>query len=168
MALPERRRGDLINDIRQILLFDQLNPAQAAKLRGRLGFAQSLMFGRVGRALLQPITARQYSRGVGRKHPLTPELREAPEWWVSCLDTAVPRTTMFGAPKPVLCYTDASGAGHIGVVILVNGQVLSARTHLPRRFLALKTGIFEYELAAVFFGVFGGYVCQELAGGGLL
>ena len=69
-CLPERRRIDLINDLKRIITFDQLNPAQAAKLRGRLGFAQSLLFGRVGRALLQPLTDRQYARSFGRKHPL--------------------------------------------------------------------------------------------------
>lgn len=37
-CLPTRRKTDLANDIRQILQRNQLNPAQASKLRGRLGF----------------------------------------------------------------------------------------------------------------------------------
>ena len=93
--LPVRRRSYLINDINQVIRFDQLNPAQSAKLRGRLGFAQSLLFARVGRAMIHPVTSRQYSRTVGRKHPLTPELHEALEWWISALNT------QFRAPSPL-------------------------------------------------------------------
>ena len=67
--LPERLRGDLISDFHQVRSYDQINPAQAAKLRGRLGFAQSLLFGRVGRALLQPFADRQHARLFGRGFP---------------------------------------------------------------------------------------------------
>ena len=52
--LPARCKVDWAGDINQILAYNQLNPGQAAKLRGRLGFPQSLLFGKAGRALLQP------------------------------------------------------------------------------------------------------------------
>ena len=94
-CLPGRKRFVLPNGPGQILMFDHLNPAQAAKCRGRLGFAQSLVFGRVGRALTQPLSARQYSRVGGRKHPLTAELGEPLEWRISILDTAAPPRSTF-------------------------------------------------------------------------
>ena len=83
-------------------------------------------------------------------------------------NTSIARVSRFSAPKPFLCYADASGAGHIGVVSLVGGERLCARTHIPRWPLEDKAGIFEHELAAAFFGVCGVNVRVELAGRGVL
>ena len=151
--LPTRRRDDLMNDIRKILAYDQLNPAQAAKLRGRLGFSQSLLFGKVGRALLQPLTNRQYSRAPGRSHPLSEDLAEALRWWLSALECAKPRTIPYKIVKPALVYTDACGAGHVSAIVLVDGVKHVSRTHLPTWFIRSGAGIFEFELAAVLLGV---------------
>ena len=62
VELPHRRASALIRDLEDILKQNELSAANAAKLRGRLGFIQSLMFGRFGKALLQPITQRRYTR----------------------------------------------------------------------------------------------------------
>ena len=62
-ALAADKRDALVLDIRNFLRTNRLTPAQAAKIRGRLGFAQSLMFGRMGRALAGPLSDRQYSKG---------------------------------------------------------------------------------------------------------
>ena len=60
--LPERKKAELLNKLKQVLAKGTLAPAQAAKLRGRLGYSQSLMFGRFGRALMTEFDARQYSK----------------------------------------------------------------------------------------------------------
>lgn len=53
-SLPSHRRETLSKGIRQILPDNRLSPAEAAKWRGELGFAQSLLFGRMGRTVIQP------------------------------------------------------------------------------------------------------------------
>ena len=88
--LPERKRKDLINELNQTLQNGTLTPAQAAKLRGKLGFSQSLMFGRLGRAILAPLSTRQYSKNPGRAHPLNAELKECINWWIPALSNATP------------------------------------------------------------------------------
>ena len=73
--LPGRKRKDLVNEMKQILTNGHLTHAQAVKLRGRLGFTQSLLFGRLGRALLNPLSGRQYAKITGRYHPITDEIK---------------------------------------------------------------------------------------------
>ena len=150
--LPDRKRVDLTNDIRQVLSYNQLNPGQASKLRGRLGFSQSLLFGKVGRAMLQPLTQRQYSKTTGRAHPLPNELRDTLSWWLAALECAPPRTIPYRIVKPVVCYSDACGIGHVAATVIVDGVRHTARTHLPAWFLQSGAGIFECELAGVLLG----------------
>ena len=76
VELPTKRAESLIQDLEQILKLNGLTAANAAKLRGRLGFSQSILFGRFGKALLQPITRRQYTR-CRKKPELNAELRFA-------------------------------------------------------------------------------------------
>ena len=151
-SFPDRKRHDLLNDLKQVLKYNQLNPAQAAKLRGRLGFAQSFVFGKLGRALLHPLTARQYSQLPGRNHPLNEELNESLRWWIALLTRNSPRTVPFGAPKPTLLYTDASGSGHISAVLLHEGVQYTTHTHLPPWFTSIAK-ILEFEMVATILGM---------------
>ena len=151
--LPGRKRKDLINELKQALSNGTLTPAQAAKLRGRLGFSQSLLFGRMGRALLNPLSARQYSKTSGRFHPLNEQLKQTLEWWIEILRTANPRRTMLTPPKPCVVYCDASGTGHIGFYIKNGEEIRTGNTHLPEWFTKIG-GIFEYELAGAIYALF--------------
>ena len=144
----------MVNDIKQILSYGQLNPGQAAKLRGRLGFSQSLLFGKMGRALLQPLAQRQYSKRLGRSRPLTEDLSDTLSWWITAIENAPPRSIPYRMAKPSVCYSDACGAGHIAVTIFVDGTRYTPRTHLPAWFMMDGAGIFEAELAAVALGMF--------------
>ena len=146
--LPERKRNELLNELRQVLTKGTLTPAQAAKLRGRLGYSQSLMFGRFGRALMTEFTARQYSKNKTRFHPITDEIREAIKWWIGILCSTVPRKLALNPKKPILIYADASGEGHIGAVVFFEGPSKTMHTHLPEWF-AIENGIYEFELAGV-------------------
>ena len=152
-SLPTRRKTDLMNDIRQILQYNQLNPAQASKLRGGIGFSQSLLFGKVGWALLQPLTQRQYSKTTGRAHPLSGELAGALKWRLAALESAPVRSAPYKIRKPVLLYTHACGPGHISAVLYVDGIKSVARSHLPEWFVLSGASIFEFELAAALFGL---------------
>ena len=153
VCLPDKKRNELINDLSHVLAHDQLNPSQAAKLRGRLGFAKSLFSGKVGRALLQPRSARQYSRAPGRFHPLSAELSEALNWWRAALSIAVPRSIPFATPRPCLVYSDACGAGRVAAVLIRGSTRKVRRAHLPKWFMEDLASIFEPELAGVVLGL---------------
>ena len=122
-------------------------------MRGKLGFAQTLMFGRTGRALIHPFTARQYEPGARAKAPLSTELKEVIPWWIAQLARTRPRMVSTRARSPVLVYTDACGEGHIGAAIVIDGTRYYHLTHVPAWFLRAKVGIFELELAACVFGL---------------
>ena len=76
-AIPWPNASKIIGEIDDISRSNTLSPAQAAKLRGKLGSAQSLVFGRFGRALLKPISERQYSL-VRRRAPHADETPGGP------------------------------------------------------------------------------------------
>ena len=54
------RRVELIEEIVGILESGELMPGQAAKLKGKLMFAEGQLFGRCGRSLLRSLSLRQY------------------------------------------------------------------------------------------------------------
>ena len=161
-TLPPHRRESLMSGLKQMMSDNVFSPANAAKWRGRLGFAQSLMFGRMGRALLQPFSARQYAKLSTTNWKLSDDLREVIPWWVANIDHSIPRRANAIDSHPVLAYTDASGEGHIGCVIYIDGKRTMGHTHLPQWFRDLLPGIFEYEICANIFGL---AMAAELAPG---
>ena len=123
-----------------------LTPAHAAKLRGRLCFSHSLLFGRVGRALLNPFPGRQYSKAKGLSHPLNGDLKLAITRRTETLVNAEPRRTQLTHPKPFIVYFDAAGSGVIAFLEICDGAREAGRAHFPLRF-ANSSGIYEFELA---------------------
>ena len=152
-SLPGRRRDALITDIMKILCPGSLSPGCAAKLRGRRGFAQSLMFGRFGRVLLQPLTNRQYCRASRGAHQLNAELREVLPWWAAVLRGMAERRTWFHGPRPVVVYVDAAGCGHLGVIIFVGGSSSTFSTRIPERMIDAGAGIYDMEAMASLYGL---------------
>ena len=152
-SLPSQKASALISDLEAVARRGRLTPDAAANLRGRLGFAQSLLFGRVGRAHLAPFSDRQYSRTECTRYPLNEDLRDAIRRWVKTLKSPVPRSVSFAQRKPALVYTDACGTGHIGAVVIINGTTHCVSTHLPARFASARDKITEYELVATVLGI---------------
>ena len=156
-ALTPKRINDYSVYLRNFLKKGSMSPGEAAKARGKLGFAQSLMFGRFGRALLQPFTTRQYAPALYRGHKMTDDLRRTVNWWIQALHATPPRTVTLDAPAPMLVYTDAQGLGHIAAVIIPPSgkKPRMCHTHIPEwmRAEGLGIGIFEYEMAAAALGV---------------
>ena len=151
-SLPKAKARKIIDEIQHILKTNVLSPAQAAKLRGKLGFAQSLLFGRFGRAMLKPITERQYSV-VRRRAPLRTNLRVALTWWVSALKNPKPRTVPLRPVRPCVVYTDACGEGHLGAV-LCSPLGVTAHGHAPLwMHEQAGAGIYEWELLAALLGL---------------
>ena len=61
-----------------------LLPGQAGKLRGKLGFAQTQLFGRFGRVSLAALAERLCARGAPRA--LCPALQAVVAWWRQLLN----------------------------------------------------------------------------------
>ena len=143
--LPGRIRNDIINELRQILTNGAISPAQAAEIRGRLGYSQSLLFSLVGRALLHPLSTRQYSKTAARRRFLNGELAVSIKWWINALVEIPPRRTALNHPNPALVYCDAAGPGHISFSTVLNSPRKSGRPQLPCWFVEMA-GIYEFEL----------------------
>ena len=104
-----------------------LHPGHASKLRGKLFFLTSSLFGRVGRAFMKPLSEVQYLRGgrytKGAKFKdylkqeaddlfvLTRVLEEALVSWRSILDKGKPRPILERRPGPADAVVFSDGAG---------------------------------------------------------
>ena len=150
-CLPTGRKRLLVVYLKQVLPKGVLTPGEAPKLRGRLGYAQSLMFGRLGRARLQPFSDRQYSKLRHGSWELSSDLREVLAWRIANLETSAPRRVNFGKEAPVLLYADASGEGHVAAVLWADGRKISYSAHLPA--WTSSWCIFEFELVAPTLGI---------------
>ena len=139
--------------MQEILRVGRVSPAQAAKMRGRLGFTQTLMFGKFGRVQLQPFSNRQYSRAVRGAHPLNSELREVSHWRVNIPRTVSERRTMAQWPRPVAIYADAAGCGHLGAKVFMDDEELKFSTHCTGRLHGDDADIYDFEMTASLFGM---------------
>ena len=137
---------------------DSLPAGAASKLAGRLGFASAKVFGRIGRAWIRPILWRQLHKTTACLCK-NRRLRSSLRWWAMLLYRKPERlshrvASPLGVPD-VLVYTDAEGAGGVGVYVkwCVSGHeefgsgVVPAkwRNSLKKR----KTLINAYELLAI-------------------
>ena len=61
LEITEGRKQELKEEIEQILRTKRLSPGQAAKLKGKLMFAVSQLWGKLGRAYLLALSERQYT-----------------------------------------------------------------------------------------------------------
>ncbi|CAE7557407.1 Dnmt3b [Symbiodinium sp. CCMP2456] len=107
VCLKEGLAEDLSSEIRRILECDSLSSAEAAKLRGRLGWASCSMYGRCGRGGQAPLVQRQYA---SEPPALTAALRRSLEFYLSLLQLVQPRVIHLASlcRRPVVIYTDAS------------------------------------------------------------
>ena len=96
-SFPAHKKEQLLAGLKQALSSNVSTPVDAAKWRGRLGFAQSLTFGRMGRSLQQPFSDRQYASGSSRKWALPGDLKEALPWWIARISNSGPPTTTGGS-----------------------------------------------------------------------
>ena len=147
--LPDRKRAAITAELASVLQRRKLTPADAGKLRGRLGFAQSFIFGKFGRAHLAPLTARQHA--IGPVRALNPDLFEVLPWWINMLHSATPRRLSCFREHPIVVYSDACGDGHLGVTIFDGAQRWTAHTHVPAWMNNLHINV--KEMAAALFAL---------------
>ena len=134
-----------------------LQPGEASKLAGALSWGSSHMFRHMGRAMLRPL----FDQVTRRDGALNPELRQALRWWVMVLRRGVTEVRPWILENDPIChlFCDASGKdGHMGAVLLVDGQCMW--THAPladkfmRHFLCRRDNqILGLELAAIGLGL---------------
>ncbi|CAE7301804.1 unnamed protein product [Symbiodinium sp. CCMP2456] len=62
LKIKKSRKTELFDEISMILKHEELSPGQAGKLRGKLMFGASQLWGKIGRAFLRALSDRQYSR----------------------------------------------------------------------------------------------------------
>ena len=110
LEIKEDRKSDLIEEIGYILGSGFLDPGTAGKLKGKLMFGASQLWGKVGRAFLRVISERQYARfPVGDSgFALDEPLRFALEHWRHLIRAGPPRPIeMKKIKKPdVVIFTD--------------------------------------------------------------
>ena len=106
-----------------------LTPAQAAKTIDELGFAQTLMFGKFGRARLSALPSRQYS--IAQANTLDAELLGVTPWWLGALSSSIPRRVSSRPPPPIVVYKDASGCGQIGAALFDGPTSITSHARAP-------------------------------------
>ena len=118
--LPERRAA-LVGVCRDFLGSGSMSHGQAASLRGKLYFAATSAYGKVGRAALQPILQRQDGNGRSLDR-LTPAIILSLKFFITLLNHMPDREVVLGACRraPLLVWSDASwerGVGWLGFVV---------------------------------------------------
>ena len=93
LEIKADRKEDLSGEIRSILDNNVLDPGTAGKLKGKLMFGASQLWGKVGRAFLRVLSERQYMKfPIGPKFGLDKPLRLALSQWLKLVNEGPPRT----------------------------------------------------------------------------
>ena len=124
LEIKSSRRTDLVEEIEAILTSGLLDPGSAGKLKGKLMFGASQLWGKVGRAFLRPISERQYARSpLAEGFTLDDALRRSLERWLFLIRE--------GPPRPI----EAKRVKLADVVIFTDGFTPDPRSHdvLPDR-----------------------------------
>ena len=87
------RRKELIEEIESVLVSGVLEPGHAGKLKGKLMFGASQLWGKVGRAFLRSISERQYARSSNSEvFGIDRALKESLIQWKKLVECGPPRT----------------------------------------------------------------------------
>ena len=157
LCILPKRRAMLVDACRAVLRKGRLSHGDAASLRGKLYFAATTAYGRVGRAALQPILQRQ-ERDAGRAS-LTPALVRALSFFITLLNNMPDREISLGSQgrPPILVWSDASwegGIGRLGFVVYDpdTGAYFESDSDVPQFildfFVAKKQKIGQCEILA--------------------
>ena len=100
LEIKESRRSDLLEEIDGFIASDLLDPGSAGKLKGKLMFGASQLWGKVGRAFLRPISERQYARFPAKEgFKLDAALALSLRHWGKLIESGPPRPIEFRAEK---------------------------------------------------------------------
>jgi len=111
------RAKALRSELKAIRGLALLTPGRAATMVGKLGFAATQLYGRIGRAKLKPFSRRQYEHG---RHGMNEQILQAIAWWLHELCFSRPRSVPHSTDQrhTVVTYSDGEGAGaNIGIAV---------------------------------------------------
>jgi hypothetical protein len=167
LLIKESRIKELTEEIEAILSSEMLEPGHAGKLKGKLMFGASQLWGKVGRAFLLAISERQYMKNFdpSKTAVLGPALTLALKSWLKLLRTGPPReiNPLRPAPSDVVLFTDGYtpdqrkaeiGPSRIGMVMFARYFAVPAQAggmvqpELMTRWLPRATQICMVELFA--------------------
>ena len=166
LELKADRRTELMEEIQEVLDSGVLEPGHAGKLKGKLMFGASQLWGKVGRAFLRAISERQYARfPSSESFDLDGALKESLKQWLKLVDHGPPRTIDFCASKKAdtVLFTDGFSPDprdavkkpdRVGAVLfdrrMTHPVQFTARVpeRLKQRWLARRTQIIPVEMLA--------------------
>ena len=108
LLIKPSRKTDLLEEIDMILKTGLLDPGSAGKLKGKLMFGASQLWGKLGRAFLRSISERQYARSSSDGFKLDHALQISLEHWRKLISAGPPRPIELQASKKsdVIIFTD--------------------------------------------------------------
>ena len=121
-------------EIRDVLRMGKLTPGAASKMAGRLSWAGSHTFRRLGRAMLRPL----YDQKFKYSGTLSKELRRSLEWWldVLVLEIAEAHPWEHINEHPAHLFCDAAGTPpHLGAVLSDGSDCLWTHMEVPAEVL---------------------------------
>ena len=130
LEIKDDRKQELAAAIEEILEKGSLDPGSAGKLKGKLMFGSSQLWGKIGRAFFRPISERQYMKDrADDRMLLNSALRRSLTQWKFLIEHGPPRPIPLRAPKKcdVVIFTDGftpdmrkseRGPDRVGAVML--------------------------------------------------
>ena len=109
LEIKDQRRKELTEMIDGILETGALDPGTAGKLKGKLMFGASQLWGKVGRAFFRPLSERQYSKDRSSdRMELNPALERSLRYWRRLVINGPPREISLRSEKKadVVIFTD--------------------------------------------------------------
>ena len=140
LAPTPERIEDILADLQACQDANEMSPASAERLFGRISFALTATIGSVGRAATQPLLQRAHEPKRRQAAPFTEPMRRMLDFFRVILPALPPLAVVCGPergsdPPPVLVYTDASynpaGWSGLGIVVFDGTDVWEAGCRVP-------------------------------------
>ena len=106
LTVTSDRKKDLINEVFEVMRTRSIGSGQAGKLRGKLGFAASMFWGKIGRAFFRSLSERQYDQKGSTD--LSPAILASLAQWIKILVKGTPRPIEItdNMPADITIFTD--------------------------------------------------------------
>lgn len=140
LAPTPERIEDILADLQACQDANEMSPATAERLFGRISFALTATIGSVGRAATQPLLQRAHEPKRRQAAPFTKSMRRMLDFFRVILPALPPLAVVCGPEReadlpPVLVYTDASyneaGWSGLGIVVIDGTNVWEAGCRVP-------------------------------------
>ena len=165
LLIKESRKVELLDEIDRILETNVLDPGSAGKLKGKLMFGASQLWGKLGRAFLRSISERQYARTSNDSFALDEALKRSLRHWRGLIKGGPPRPIDLRSVKlsDAVIFTDGFApdprkneklAERVGAVIFARRMLAPLQfseivpKHVIRKWIPRMTQIVPVEMIA--------------------